>query len=252
MIGILSAMTEENESLTREMGKSEVSEAGKRTYHAGLLWNVPTVVVFSRWGKVAAATSATFLISKFNVSEIIFTGVAGAADPKLKIGDVVVGNQLYQHDMDASPLFPRHKIPLLGVTEIQTDQSRRRATLNAAHKFLKQDLSTAVEPEVLHDFGIARPQVIEGDIASGDKFFADKVEINSLRSRLPSISCVEMEGAAVAQVCFEYGVPYSIIRTISDSADEAAHIDFPKFVDLVAKVYSHGILKNLLQDRMSI
>jgi adenosylhomocysteine nucleosidase len=252
MIGILSAMAEENDSLTKQMVRAEISEAGKRAYHSGLLWDVPSVVVFSRWGKVAAAISATFLISKFNVSEIIFTGVAGGADPRLKIGDVVIGNNLYQHDMDASPFFPRYEIPLLGVRGIQTDQNRRRALLKAAQNFARQDMANAVSAEVLRDFGISQPQVIEGDMASGDKFVADKGEIHSLRNSLPSVACVEMEGAAVAQVCFEYGVPFSIIRTISDSADEAAHIDFPRFVNLVAKVYSHGILKHLLGESMSV
>ena len=114
-IGIMAAMQEEIDTLLKELpAGSEVVNDGRRTYHSGHLWGTPVVIVFSRWGKVAAATTATDLISDFCVTEILFTGVAGAAQPGLKVGDIVVGARLWQHDMDARPLFPRHEIPLLG------------------------------------------------------------------------------------------------------------------------------------------
>jgi nucleoside phosphorylase len=114
-IGIMAAMQEEIDTLLKELpASSEVVDDGQRTYHSGRLWGTPVVVVFSRWGKVAAATTATHLISEFGVGEILFTGVAGAAQPGLNVGDVVVGARFWQHDIDARPLFPRHEIPLLG------------------------------------------------------------------------------------------------------------------------------------------
>src|SRR5438309_652032 len=109
-IGIMSAMREEIDSLLAEMTDVEVVEAGMRTYHRGRLWGAPAVLVFSRWGKVAAATTTTYLIEHFGVDRILFTGVAGGIDDALHVGDVVVASRLYQHDMDARPLRERFEI----------------------------------------------------------------------------------------------------------------------------------------------
>jgi adenosylhomocysteine nucleosidase len=119
----MSAMREEIESLVMELGTAdEAIHTGMRTYHWGLLWDIPVVMVYSRIGNVAAATTATHLVVQFGVDEVIFTGVAGAVDPALNIGDIVVGDKLYQHDMDARPLFLRHEIPLLDMTTMETDR----------------------------------------------------------------------------------------------------------------------------------
>lgn len=241
-IGIMSAMREEIQCLLGEVRDVEVREAGMRTYHKGTLWGTPVVLVFSRWGKVAAATTATFLIEHFGVSRMIFTGVAGGIDESLHVGDVVVAGQLVQHDMNASPLFPRHEIPLLGMVRFPTDSSLRVASLEATRTFLAHDLRS----ELTAEFHIHRPTVVEGVVASGDRFFASREDRSALQEALPGVACVEMEGAAVAQVCHEYGVPAVVIRTISDAADEGAPADFPKFVREIASAYSHGILKRLL------
>jgi adenosylhomocysteine nucleosidase len=245
-IGIMSAMREEMASLLEEMEDTQVIRAGMRTYHRGTLWGTPVVLVFSRWGKVAAATTATYLIEHFGVTHIVFTGVAGAADTALNVGDVVVAGKLYQHDLDASPLFPRHEVPLLGVSGFPTDLGLRRAALAASETFLRYELTARVAPELLQEFGIVRPRVVVGDVASGDQFIASRADRDRLKKDLPKVACVEMEGAAVAQVCHEYAVPFVIIRTVSDSADEAATMDFPRFVRHVASAYSHGIVRQLL------
>lgn len=245
-IGIMGAMTEEIAGLVEAMGpRREQVEVGRRTYHAGELFGQDVVVVFSRWGKVAAATTATELLARHGVRRMIFTGVAGAASPELRVGDVVVGSTLFQHDMDGSPLFARHEIPLLGVSGIETDLADRREAVRAAERFLAQRREW-IPDAVAAEFGIAGSKVVEGEIASGDKFFADKAELDALRGRLPGVSCVEMEGAAVAQVCHEYGVPLTVIRTISDAADEGAPVDFSRFARLIASRYSLGIVRSLL------
>ncbi|MFO0822021.1 MAG: 5'-methylthioadenosine/adenosylhomocysteine nucleosidase [Gemmataceae bacterium] len=241
-IGIMSAMREEIQCLLGELRDLEVSEAGMRTYHKGTLWGTPVALVFSRWGKVAAATTATYLIEHFGVSRMIFTGVAGGIDESLHVGDVVVASQLVQHDMNASPLYPRHEIPLLGVVRFPTDPALRHASLDASRTFLSDDF----QPQVAAEFHIRRPKVVEGLVASGDRFFANREDRTALQGTLPGVACVEMEGAAVAQVCHEYSVPAVVIRTISDAADEGAPADFPKFVRQIASTYSHGILKRLL------
>jgi adenosylhomocysteine nucleosidase len=88
--------------------------------------------------------------------------------------------------------------------------------------------------------------VHHGLIASGDQFIGSAARVQALRNTLPDVLAVEMEGAAVAQVCHEYGVPFSVIRTLSDTADDQAHIDFPAFLNEVASLYSHGILRAFL------
>ena len=245
-IAILSAMAEENASLMAHMTDVRIIEAGQRTYYQGQLWGQPVVVVFSHWGKVAAASTVTYLISCLGVDEVIFTGVAGGMDRRLKVGDIVVADKLYQHDMDVRPILPRHEIPLLGKAAMDSDDARRPALVQAAQDFINQDLNKLLSPELIDEFNLRNPDVITADIASGDQFISSNEAVQDLRERLPSVACVEMEGAAVAQVCSEFGIPFSVVRTISDSADHSAHIDFPKFIQEVAQVYSLGIVRNLL------
>lgn len=249
-IGIMSAMPEENDRIVAEIeGPKRETKWGNRLYHQGYLWGLPCVVVFSRWGKVAAATTTTHLICDLGVREIIFTGVAGSADPSVTLGDVVVARQLYQHDMNASPLFPPYEIPLLAKSSFESTQDLRSEATKAAQEFIRQDLPKQVSPTLRHSIGIRDPKAVVGDIASGDRFFAHRSDVEQLKSSLPQIACVEMEGAAVAQVCHEHDVRFCVIRTISDSADESAEVDFGRFAEEVASVYSHGIVKRILGHR---
>ena len=249
MIGIMTAMIEEISLLVAGLSDvSEVVERGMRTYHKGTLWGMPVVLVFSRWGKVSAATTVTHLLCEFGVTELIFTGVAGAVDPLLRIGDVVVADSLVQHDMDARPLYRRHEIPLLNKENFETDDSLRGELIGAAYAYLHKDLESSIPETLRSRFGIHHPRVVAGHIASGDKFFARKTDVNALRQRL-AVACVEMEGAAVAQVCFEHATKFGVVRTISDSANETASIDFPAFVGEVAAVYSQGIIRRFLSGR---
>lgn len=244
-IAVLSAMAEENASLVHQMVDVQRTEIGKRVYHEGCLWGVDVVVVFSHWGKVAAASTASVLINRFNVSEIIFTGVAGAIDHTLNVGDVVIASDLYQHDMDARPLIARHEIPLLGVSAMPSDTSRRKPLMDAANTFVKTQLAHELPAEIVTEFSLQQPFVTTAAIASGDQFISSTQQVVDLRERLPDVVCVEMEGGAVAQVCTEFNIPFSIIRTISDAANEQAGIDFPRFVKEAAQLYSMGIVRNL-------
>jgi adenosylhomocysteine nucleosidase len=224
---------------------------GPRQFHAGNLRGTPAVVVFSGWGKVAAASTTTQLIASYDVTDLVFTGVAGAVQPGLSIGDVVVGTELIQHDMDASPIFPRYEVPLLGKALIATDAGLRTRLSAAAREFLRQDVAAVVPQRERDWFRISAPRVVEGVIASGDQFVDSAEEIDALRRRLPNVTCVEMEGAAVAQVCEEYSLPFAIVRTISDAADENAMHDFQRFSREIAGQYSLGILARFSQGSVS-
>lgn len=240
MIGIISAMHEEIDAILENLTQIEKLEKGKRTYFKGILFNKPVVLVFSRWGKVASAATTTQLINTFNPSEIIFTGVAGAIKNHLEIGDIVIGKNLYQHDLDASPLFDRFTVPILNKKYFSAQNSEK---LMAAVVVFLKNYNSYIHQNKLEAFGIKKPKVVCGDIASGDQFVNSIETITNLNSLLPTALCVEMEGAAVAQVCFEYEIPFSIIRIISDKANDNASVDFPKFAKLVASQYALGILK---------
>jgi adenosylhomocysteine nucleosidase len=247
MIAIMSAMPEEIAAVVESLADVSTQQIGRRQFHVGAFHGHEVVAVFSRIGKVAAAATATQLVTSYGAARLVFSGVAGGVQPGLAIGDIVVGNELIQHDMDASPIFPRYEIPLLGETTFVTDRQLSAQLAAAAEEFVRHDLSGRVAAAELAHFRIRTPRVLGGLIASGDKFFASAAELAELRQRLPAVACVEMEGAAVAQVCAEYAVRCGVVRTISDSADESSVHDFPRFAREIARHYSVGILSRFLQ-----
>jgi len=199
------------------------------------------VLVFSRWGKVASAVTTTQLINDFNVDEIIFTGVAGGIKDELNIGDIVIGNNMYQHDLNASPFYEKLEIPILKKKFLKTADTSK---LKEATQSFLDTYCNYIKASDAELFNITNPKVIFGDIASGDQFISSLKKIKKLNKLIPTATCVEMEGAAVAQVCYEYEMPFSIIRIISDKANDNATIDFPKFANSIASNYALGILKN--------
>ncbi|MGI9526005.1 MAG: 5'-methylthioadenosine/adenosylhomocysteine nucleosidase [Weeksellaceae bacterium] len=243
MIGIMSAMQEEIQALLNELQNIESYTKGKRKYYTGNLFGRDVVLVFSRWGKVASATTATQLINDFDLDELIFTGVAGAISSSLNIGDIVIGKQMVQYDMDASPLFGSFEIPLLGKTFFETDIQNCEKLLEASNTFLNHYSNVISEDQALK-LNIFNPKSVVGDIASADQFVNQKSQVDFIKNYLPSVLCVEMEGAAVAQVCYEYEVPFSIMRIISDNANDNAHVDFPYFAKEIASKYALEVLKN--------
>lgn len=246
-IAIMSAMHEENASIVEAMDVHSKQVLGSRTYHSGTLEGVQVVVVFSHWGKVAASITATTLINEYEVDEIVFTGVAGAICNKLSVGDILVGSDLYQHDMDASPIIPRHEIPLLERASISTDKNIREKLKKASEIFIRDDFSESVNSDAVHMFNLQYPQVSVSSIASGDQFISDRVLSEDIGKRLPGVAGVEMEGAAVAQVCDAYDIPFGVVRIISDGTNETSERDFQSFVIEVARVYSLGIIRHYLR-----
>ncbi len=243
MIGIISAMPEEIKQLMELSEGTEVHETGKRKYYIGRLWGKKVVMAYSRIGKVAAATTAVTMILNHNVENIIFTGVAGSISPDIEIGDIVIGKRLIQHDLDASPIFPQFEVPLLDKKFFEADKLLSNKLYHAAQRFT-ENIDKYISREDLKKFRINHPQIFRGDIASGDQFISDMAQQQRIKDILPSVLCVEMEGAAVAQVCYEYDIPFAVLRTISDNADHNADIDFNQFLHNIAEKYSMGILEN--------
>ena len=249
MIGILTAMREELQALLDQLDNKRSYVLGKRRYYQGELYGEQVVLVFSRWGKVAAATTATQLINDFEIGEMIFSGVAGSVKEDLHIGDIVIGTQLYQHDVNAAPLYPQFELPLLDKSYFQTDPDRMKKLVRASENFLTSFYQVISKKEATK-YGISNPKVRCGAIASGDQFINERSQLNFINSTLPSVVCVEMEGAAVAQVCYEYEIPYSVIRIISDRADDNADVDFMHFSREIAGNYALHILKNYFENAL--
>jgi adenosylhomocysteine nucleosidase len=219
---IISALPEEQAGLLHLLSNHEHLAKIPRRVELGLMHGKPVILALAGIGKVAAATTATMLIERHKVERILFTGVAGGIAPQVQVGDVVVGSHYLQHDMDASPQFPRYEVPLYGMSEFTADQDLLSIILEA----LRAQFITAKSPKPF--------KIHKGLILSGDCFVKSAEQVLSLREALPQALCVEMEGAAVAQVCHDYGLPFVALRTISDRADESAYVDFSQFIQTVA------------------
>ena len=240
--GIVAAMHPELAAVLAAMPDERRQPVATRDFWCGHWAAHEVVAVLSRVGKVAAATTATLLIERFKVHRIVFTGTAGGVGEGVRVGDVVVAGSFMQHDMDASPLFPRVEVPLTGVARFDTDPDMSTGLARAAQTVLARAADT-LGADAVAEFALQSPRVHRGLIASGDRFVATSAESAALRAALPEALAVEMEGAAVAQVCRDFNVPFAALRTISDRADDAAHVDFMRFVDQVASRYSAAILE---------
>ena len=160
----------------------------------------------------------------------------------------MIGNRLIQHDLDASALpgLKPHEVPLLRRSVFESKPRLADLAAESAHRYLAGILPGDVSREVLSEFILSQPKVRCGLVVSGDQFVADTETLARLRIDLPDAQCVEMEGAAIAQVCYEHSVPAVVIRMISDRADHSAVIDFPRFVAEVASHFSRGIVREFL------
>ena len=245
-IGIMAALHDEIATLLRSMEGVRTRRIGMRDYHIGNLHGRPCVAVLARVGKVAAAATTVTLIQEFQIKGLIFSGLAGGLAPEVKVGDVVVGTQFLQHDLDASPLFPKYQIPLLDSSRIAADSGLTATLEQAARDYLRRAWQDDINAAARRAFGLSAPQVHTGLIVSGDTFVNGASAVQKLRRELPDALCVEMEGAAVAQICHEYGVRFAIVRTVSDRADDTASHDFSGFLRAVASHYSAGILQRVL------
>lgn len=216
MILILSAMPEELEAVSQAIDAPRSIRSAGREVTSGSISGHAVTAAFSRWGKVAAASTAAHLLTAFQPSRVIFTGIAGALRDDLAIGDHVFARALFQHDLDASPFFPRTHVPLLDLAALPTDPALTEQLAGALRA------ATAAGAAWGPGTGARSPtpRVWVGDVATGDQVIGTRAARARVLEAVPSALCVEMEGAAVAQVCHEFGVPFACLRMISDRADE--------------------------------
>ena len=219
-IGVLGAMPEEIGSDLSHLQQLESEQHGDLTIHHGS-WgeDIRLSLAWSGWGKVSAARAATRLLCAApDIDLLLFTGVAGAANADLEQWDVVLADAVVQHDMDSRPLFPRFTLPALNRAQLNPDPSWFQWASTA--------LAQAHQAGEIDGFGTPST----GLIATGDRFIGDAAVLDALREALPGLKAVEMEGAAVAQVAEQEGIPWLVLRVISDGADANAAQSFEDFI----------------------
>ena len=246
-IGILVPMEEEIGLLLQQVKIELEVKIASRTFYKGTLSGKEVYLVKSGIGKVASSFTASLLIHKFGVKSILVTGVAGGIADTLQVGDIAIARDAVQHDMDCRPLFPQFEIPITGVAYFQSDASLTFLLEKAANQFVASEFENQVSLETMLELGIELPVVHVGRLASGDQFIGTYNQWEKLRADVIDTLFVEMEGAAVAQVCHDSGIPWCSIRTISDKANAQAHVDFNLFLHKAAKLYTAGIVKKFIE-----
>ena len=227
-VGILSAMENEVRLLLSEAEIERVDAVGGVKYHVGSLCGQEVVIAKAGIGKVLSAAGAAAMLNRYDVSAVLFTGIAGGVGDETRVLDVVIATDLVQHDYGEitnegfawSPEFDR------GEERIPCDE-----TLSA----LARDAAVSV---------VGGEHVFRGTVASGDQFVASEAYAAKLREDFGALAC-EMEGASVALVCERYGVPLAVIRTMSDKADGLAHETYANMADEAADNSCRIVMRTL-------
>ncbi|MFN3402704.1 MAG: 5'-methylthioadenosine/adenosylhomocysteine nucleosidase [Cytophagaceae bacterium] len=247
LTGILAPMPEEIDMILERMTVHSTYESGRRKFFRGEFYGKECIVALSRIGKVASSVTAAVMFEKFNVDRLIVAGVAGGIATNLNLGDIVVGTEAMQHDLDARPLWPQFEAPLLEKGFFSCDDDLVQKALQSCREFLSEDFSRYIHKEDIEEFSLHQPKVYCGQICCGDQFIGSAAQLEKIRNDLPQVLAVEMEGGAVGQICYEYNKPYVIVRTISDSANDHASHDFSRYIKNVAKYYTLGIVGKLVK-----
>ncbi len=220
MLGIIGAMTQEVAALKEAMSGVEVRTVAGMDFYKGTIYDQDVVVVRSGIGKVNAAVCCQILADRYGVDAVINTGIAGSLRSEINIGDIVLSSDALQHDMDATGFgYPVGVIPQADVSVFPGDAALIQAASESCAR---------VNPEI---------GIHIGRVVSGDQFISDKAKKRWLTEMFAGY-CTEMEGAAIAQTAHLNGIPFLIIRAISDKADDSAEMDYEEFE---AKAIEHSV-----------
>lgn len=216
-LGIIGAMSIEVENLKAAMTDLQITEKAGMEFYEGKLENLPCVVVQCGVGKVNAALCVQVLCDLYGVTHVVNTGVAGSLCNDLDIGDFVISDDAMYHDFNCAPINPNYavgQVPGLPVRTFKADENLMKLAFDAAE---------SVNP------GHAKI----GRVASGDQFVCRKDVKEQIISDTGAL-CTEMEGAAIAHAAWRNGVPFVVLRAISDKADDSAEMDYPTFEQIAA------------------
>ena len=225
-IAIIGAMEEEVTILRNKMKNVKKEVIAGCEYNAGTLEDKEVILLKSGIGKVNAAMSTTILLEKFKPELIINTGSAGGYDPSLQVGDVVISTEVVHHDVD---------VTVFGYKYGQVPQMP--ASFEADKKLIETAEAAAASLVVMSSG--------KGMIATGDSFMNDPERVEFVRKQFPELVAVEMEAAAIAQVAYQFGVPFVVLRALSDIAGQESNISFDKFLETAAVNSSELVLQML-------
>lgn len=228
-IGIIGAMELEVKQLKAEMTDTKITTRAGMEFHEGFLGSASVVVVRCGIGKVNAALCVQILADLFRVTHVINTGVAGSLNARLDIGDILISKDALHHDMDATIFgYQPGEVPQIGFREFQADEKMAA---------LAMEICERVNPDI---------HVMMGRVVSGDQFISSKEKKEQLISLFHG-DCTEMEGASIAHGAFLNGIPFVIIRAVSDKADDSAEMDYPTFEAAAAK-HSAALVKEMVKN----
>lgn len=214
-LGIIGAMSIEVESLKNSMENLSTVRQTGMDFYEGTLDGLACVVVECGVGKVNAALCVQILCDRFGVTHVVNTGVAGSLSNELDIGDLVVSRDVMYHDFDCSPMgYAIGQVPRMPVLRFPADEVLQKLALEAVEEVYPGHCMT-------------------GTVSSGDQFVSDPAVKARIVANTGAL-CTEMEGAAIAHAAFRNGVPFVILRAISDKADDSAQMDYPSFEVMAA------------------
>ena len=213
-IGIIGAMDEEIALLQKQIKNQTIETVANTMYIKGTLETKDVVLVKSGIGKVNAAMTTAILMEKYQPTFVINTGSAGGFSEALQVGDVVISDAVVHHDVDVTAFDYVHgQVPQMP------------ATFKADKTLVRQVRIILKEMEIGSEIGL---------IATGDSFMNDQTKVQTIRELFPTMIACEMEAAAIAQVCYQYNVPFVVIRALSDIAGQEAPMSFQQFLEVAA------------------
>ena len=227
-VGIIGAMDPEVELLKNAMFINKEEQIAHAKAYIGRLEGQDIVLVQSGIGKVNASIITALLLERYDIKCVINTGVAGAMGENLKVTDMVVSEEVVHYDVDATTFGYKYgQVP--GMPEVYPSDSKLvELTLNALS--LNEEISGG-----------------SGLVVSGDSFIDSDKEKNNIYSHFPAAMCVDMESSSIAQTCWQFNTPFVIIRSMSDSADDTAEMNYEEFL-AKACVHSSEVVKSLLRE----
>lgn len=224
-IGIIGAMEQEVALLRDQISNLNTWQQAGCEIYSGQLEGVEVALVKSGIGKVSAALGATLLLNSFAPDAVINTGSAGGLAPTLKVGDIVLSEEVRYHDVD---------VTAFGYQPGQMAQ--------CPPAFIASDALITLAQDAIGRLG---QHAVRGLVVSGDAFINGAEALTRIRSTFPQAIAVEMEATAIAHVCHQFNVPFVVVRAISDVADQQSHLSFDEFLALAAKSSSQLVAEML-------
>ncbi|RUL57081.1 MULTISPECIES: 5'-methylthioadenosine/S-adenosylhomocysteine nucleosidase [Lysinibacillus] len=225
-IAVIGAMEQEVELLRNALSNPQVTTIANSEYTSGTYENKEVVLLKSGIGKVNAAMSTTILLHEFKPDVVINTGSAGGYDAALEVGAIVISDEVRHHDVDVT------------IFNYEMGQVPQMPPAFKADAELMKLAEEAVDEIGEHQYGV-------GLICSGDSFMNDPQRVEKVRTYFPQMKAVEMEAAAVAQVCYQFNTPFVVIRALSDIAGKESNISFDEFLPVAAKHSTEIVLKTI-------